>query len=149
VDNFQDDDIVRLRSAVVRISRLLDRQAGDHGITKTQWSILVTVAKRGPVGASELAEREGVNPTMLSRTLTKLEDAGLVRRTTDAGDRRVVRVEATPTGRRLQQKVSAERTRLLAERLARVAAPEAALILAALPALEALAADLAREAVRA
>jgi DNA-binding MarR family transcriptional regulator len=143
VSEFDDDDVARLRSAVVRISRLLDRQAGDHGITKTQWSILVTVAKRGPVGASELAEREGVNPTMLSRTLTKLEDAGLVRRMTAPEDRRAVRVEATAAGRRLQQKVSAERTRLLADRLTGLDGPAALHLLAALPALEALAEDMA------
>ncbi len=145
MSNLEDDDIVRLRSAVVRISRLLDRQAGDHGITKTQWSILVTVAKRGPVGASELAEREGVNPTMLSRTLTKLEEAGLLRRTSDPDDRRVIRVEATPAGRRLQQEVSAERTKLLADRLRRIEEPELGRLLAALPALEALAADMATD----
>jgi DNA-binding MarR family transcriptional regulator len=145
----EDEEIVRLRGAVVRISRMLDRQASSHGITRTQWSILATVANRGPIGASELAEREGVNPTMLSRTLTKLEDQGLIRRTAGLEDRRAVRVEITPAGARLHRKVSGERARMLAERLDRIPTGQSKQLLAALPALEALAEEMAREAVRA
>jgi DNA-binding MarR family transcriptional regulator len=144
-----DEQIIRLRRVVARISRQLDREAGSRGITRTQWSILLTLAKHGPIGASELAEREGVNPTMLSRTLTKLEEEGLVRRTPGQEDRRAVRVEITPAGAKLHRKVSSERAKLLAERLDRLPPVQAKQLLAALPALEALADEMTQEAVRA
>jgi DNA-binding MarR family transcriptional regulator len=147
--DLHDDEIVRLRSAVVRISRLLDRQASNRGVTRTQWSILAAVAKRGPMGASELAEREGLNPTMLSRMLTKLEQEGLIRRTAAVDDRRAVRVEITGAGTKLHRKIGAERAKLLSERLERIPTSQSDQLLAALPALEALADEMAREAVKA
>ncbi len=142
-----DEQLTRLRVAVVRMARLLDREAGNRGVTRTQWSVLATVARWGPIGASELAEREGVNPTMLSRTMTRLEEDGLIRRTAGELDRRAVRVEITAAGARLHRKVGVERARLLAERLDRLPPAQVKALLAALPALEALGQETSREAV--
>ena len=60
--------------------------------------MLSTVIYRGPIGLKELAEVEGVNPTMLSRVVGKLEVAGLIERQVDADDRRAARVAVTATG---------------------------------------------------
>src|SRR4051812_22750679 len=54
----QDEDVVRLRAAIGRIARRLDRQASDEGRPRTQLSILATVAVREAIGISELAEIE-------------------------------------------------------------------------------------------
>ena len=53
---------------------------------------------RGPIRMSDLAEFTGLNPTMLSRLIPKLEESGLIRRLFDDSDRRVCRVEATAKG---------------------------------------------------
>ena len=133
------EDVARLRIALARIARVLDRQSRGHVLTGTQASVLAAAARRGPVRISELAEIEGINPTMLSRIVAKLEEAGLLHRHADPDDRRVALVEPTAEGRALQQRLRDERTRLLAEHLAGLPQEHAAGLLTALPAIEALA----------
>ena len=137
------EDVARLRVALGRISRLLDRQSRGQELTRTQSSVLATVARRGPLRLSELAESEGVNPTMLSRIVAKLEQAGLLLRSPDPDDGRAARVELTSKGLELNQRQRAERTQLLTARLTALPGVRAAELLAALPALEALADELA------
>ena len=48
----------------------------------------------------ELAEFEGLNPSMLSRVVGKLEPMGLIRRYADPADGRVAHVAITPAGTR-------------------------------------------------
>lgn len=140
---FDAEDVTRLRIALGRVSRFLDRQSRGDRLTRTQASVLATVMRLGPIRISELAEIEGVNPTMLSRIVAKLEDAGLLRRLADPADGRAVRVEVTDAGRAEQLRLRAERTELLAARLAALPRERAAELLAALPALESLADELA------
>lgn len=140
---FDDEELARLRIALARITRALDRRTRGDLLTRTQFSALATIARRGPIRISEVAELEGVNPTMLSRILGKLEDAGLVLRSPDPADGRVAKVEATEAGAALHERLRAERTRLLAERLVALPDPHAGRLLAALPALESLAEHLA------
>ncbi|HEY1966535.1 MAG TPA: MarR family transcriptional regulator [Pseudonocardia sp.] len=136
---FQDEDIARLRIALARIARVLAKQSADEGLTHTQLSVLASVVRDGPVGLSELAEFEGVNPTMLSRIVGKLDERGLITRVVDPDDRRAARVEATPAGRQLQRDSRARRTRLLEQQLTDMPAGRVDELLAALPALELLA----------
>jgi len=143
---YDSDEIARLRIALARISRMIERQVSSGDLTRTQISVLGSVARRGPLGVSELAGIEGLNPTMLSRVLTKLEAAELVERTVDEADRRAVRVEATASGTALYRRLREERSRLLATKLELIPAESAARILAALPALEEFAAELSTDA---
>ena len=136
---FDAEDVARLRIAVTRITRVLDRQSRGHTLTGTQASVLATAARLGPLRITELAEIEGINPTMLSRIVGKLEDAGLLHRRSDPDDRRAALVEPTEAGRELQRHVREERTRLLAEHLTGLPNGHATGLLDALPALEALA----------
>jgi len=140
---FDGEDVTRLRIALARISRLLDRQSRGRELTRTQSSVLATVGRRGPLRLSELAESEGLNPTMLSRIVAKLEQAGLLHRSPDPDDGRAARVELTPEGIELNRRQRAERTQLLTDRLAALPGSRAAELLAALPALESLADELA------
>jgi len=136
---FDADDVARLRIAFTRITRVLDRQSRGHTLTGTQASVLATAARLGPVRITELAEIEGINPTMLSRIVGKLEDAGLLHRRPDPDDRRAALVEPTDAGWELHRRVREERTRLLAEHLGALSHGHATGLLDALPALEALA----------
>lgn len=139
---FDGEDVTRLRVALARISRLLDRQSRGDSLTPTQASVLATVARLGSVRLSELADVEGVNPTMLSRVVAKLEDRGLLGRSTDPADRRAARVECTDAGTAEHLRLRAERTQLLTARLATMPAAHAVELLAALPSLESLAEQL-------
>jgi DNA-binding MarR family transcriptional regulator len=138
-DTFDDDAVTRLRIALARISRLLDRQSRGDALTRTQASVLATVARLGSVRLSELADVEGVNPTMLSRIVAKLEDGGLLHRNPDPDDRRAARVQCTDVGRAEHLRLRTQRTQLLSARLATLPDAHAAELLAALSALESLA----------
>jgi DNA-binding MarR family transcriptional regulator len=140
---FDDEELARLRVVLARITRSLDRQTRGDLLTRTQFSALATIARRGPIRVSEVAEIEGVNPTMLSRILGKLEDAGLVRRSPDPSDGRVSHVAVTDAGAELHRRLRTERTKLLATQLAVIPDERGAALLAALPALESLAEHLA------
>ncbi|MEO6704092.1 MAG: MarR family transcriptional regulator [Jatrophihabitantaceae bacterium] len=136
---FADEDVARLRIALARIARVVDRTSGQGELTRTQLSVLGTVARLKCVPIGELADIEGLNPTMLSRTVGKLEADGLVSRAPSAEDRRAIQVKVTPAGRALHLRLRRLRTQLFTERLTELPAGRAAELLAALPALEALA----------
>jgi DNA-binding MarR family transcriptional regulator len=88
---------------------------------------------------SELAEAEGINPTMLSRVIADLVQAGLLARASDEGDRRAAWLEVTAPGRRLADRIRRERTDAVKLALDAMSAEELDRIERALPALERLA----------
>lgn len=91
---------------------------------------------------SELAESEGINPTMLSRVVSDLAGAGLVERVSDANDRRAAWVGITRKGKRLAERMRAERTEAVNSAMRGLSTAEQRRIEDALPALEALAEEL-------
>ena len=141
-EDFVAEDVNRLRIALARIARALAKQNAEEGLSPTQSSVLGTVVRDGPVGLGELAECEGINPTMLSRIVGKLDERGLIQRIPDPDDRRAALVEATPVGVELQLVSRARRTRLLSQRLADLEPDRRDELRAALPALQALADEL-------
>src|SRR5579871_1409494 len=141
---FDADDADRLRAAIGRLSRRLRPTVAASGLTPSQVSVLFTVVRLGPLGLSELAELEAINPTMLSRIVMQLCSLGLIRRESRADDRRAATVTATATGRRLRERVHGERARVLAGYLAELGAGERRALLQALPALEELADRMSR-----
>jgi DNA-binding MarR family transcriptional regulator len=138
-DRAAADTATRLRSVVGRLARQLRSTHAGAGLTPTQISVLFSVARRGPLRVSELAEIEGLNPTMLSRVIAALAGDGLLARSADPTDRRAALVDATPAGRRMREKIHRERSAALGARLEALSPAELDLVAAALPALEALA----------
>jgi DNA-binding MarR family transcriptional regulator len=136
------DTLSQLSVSLRRISRRIDRQVSVGGLTSTEASVLASLARRGPQGLSELAAHEGINPTMLSRVIRKLEAADLVRKQSSIADRRATQVVATRKGTRVRDRLLTERSRVLAEKMGELPAETVSLILAAAPALDALAAVL-------
>jgi DNA-binding MarR family transcriptional regulator len=134
-----DLNAARLRSAVNRMSRRLRPTSAAGTLTTTEVDILVAAERQGPVRMSDLASFAGLNPTMLSRLIPKLETAGLIRRIHDAADRRVCRVTATPKGSRLLDRIRSERNDALSRRLRNLQASERDTLALALPILEDLA----------
>jgi len=79
---------------------------------------------------------------MLSRVIRNLEDSGLIVRRSDPDDRRAALVAATPAGKRLHERIRAERSDSLSALLAKLPAGEQAALRAGLPVLEAIAEQL-------
>jgi DNA-binding MarR family transcriptional regulator len=132
----------RLRAAIGRLSRRLRPTLAGSGLSPSQISVLFTVVRLGPVGLSELADIESLNPTMLSRITAQLSEAGLIVRSADPGDRRSANVAATPAGRRIRERIHRERTRALSAIVDELEEPEREALWQALPVLESLAARL-------
>jgi DNA-binding MarR family transcriptional regulator len=127
-----------------KLSRLLRPTAAatGAGLTPTGVSVLLKVERTGPVRLSEVAASEGINPTMLSRVVADLVDAGLLERRSDQGDRRSAWLDATAAGRRLSNRMRRERTAAVDAALAGLSADHRRRIEKALPALEAFAEQL-------
>ncbi len=138
------DTAARLRTVIGRLSRRLRTTpaAREAGLTPTAISLLLTVVRSGPVRLSELAEAEGITPTMLSRAVAGMVQDGLLERSSDEGDRRAAWVEATAAGRRLAQRMRRERTSAVNQALEVLSEADRRRIEQALPALEALAEEL-------
>lgn len=139
-----DEGVTRLRRVIARLARQLNSSATGEGLTPSQASVLALVVARGPVSLGELATLEGLNPTMLSRVVGKLQSMELIRRIPDPSDLRSASVEATAAGRETDQRVKAQRAAVVSQCLALLDAPHEAAVTAALPALEALANELQR-----
>lgn len=135
------DEAVRLRRAINRLARQFNTSATDEGLTPTQASVLALIAGRGPVGIGELLRREHINPTMLSRVVGKLDEAGLIVRTPDPGDLRSVQLVATSQGQQAHERIRAQRAAVVARRAQRLTTAQHASLIQALPALERLADD--------
>lgn len=115
----------RLRPVIARLARRLRQQAGGD-LSPTQGAALTTIACHGPLTPSELAVRERIQRPTATRVLARLEEAGLVERTPDPGDRRSSLVTATPSGHALLASVRERKHAYLAQRLDRLSPEELA-----------------------
>jgi DNA-binding MarR family transcriptional regulator len=134
--------VSRLRGVIGRLARQLNATSTVEGLTPTQASVLGLIAFRGPLGLAELTELEGLNPTMLSRVVRKLDEDGLIRRLSDPADMRAVQVEITPAGAQVNEHVRTLRTQAVSDCLDRLPDHVVSELFQALPAMEELAEEL-------
>jgi DNA-binding MarR family transcriptional regulator len=133
------DSVIRLRRVVLVLARRLNTTSMDDGLTPAQASVLGIVAHYRSLALAELIEIEGLNPTMLSRVVGKLDSLGLIQRLRDPDDYRAVRVEVTPEGEETWQRISSLRAAIISECVAGLPAEQDATLVASLPMLENLA----------
>lgn len=117
-----------VHSAAVRLLRRARAADVDIDLDGPRASLLSVLVFGGPQPVSRLAELEQVSPPAITKTVTALAAAGLVTRERSATDRRVVRVAATASGRRLLDRGRAARVRVIAELLDGVAPHELAIL---------------------
>jgi DNA-binding MarR family transcriptional regulator len=133
------DGVTRLRGVIGRLARQLNASSTAEGLTPSQASVLGLVVFRGPLSLSELADLEGLNPTMLSRVVGRLQELELIRRIPDPADLRSASVTSTGAGQEVDRRVKAQRASVVSECVDQLPADEQEALSAALPALEALA----------
>ncbi len=109
------DAVIRLRRVVLKLARQLNAASREEGLTPTQASVLGIATMRGPLSLAELTELEGINPTMLSRVIGKLDEYGLLNRLRHPEDFRAARVEVTPKGRAVYERITAQRSAVISE----------------------------------
>lgn len=110
----QEDTAVRLFRALLRAGMAVGGEVRplfhEHGITPPQWDVLQALAAAGPDGMmlSDLSQRLLVTCGNITGLVDRLEEAGLVERTDDPQDRRVVRARLTPQGREVHGEMRPE-----------------------------------------
>lgn len=97
---------------------------GEAPGTAQQYLLLVHLFYVGPRSITELASDLRVTKSTATTRTRRLEDAGLIRRTSETDDRRMVRISLTPAGRRLLQRKRGERAGKLKQMLAPLSATE-------------------------
>jgi DNA-binding MarR family transcriptional regulator len=110
------DSAARLRLAITRTARRLRQEAAGE-LTPTSAATLATVERHGPLTPSEVAEIERIRRPSATRSLRSLEDAGLVRRTSDPSDGRSSLVSVTAAGRERLRRLRGRKNAYLARRM--------------------------------
>jgi DNA-binding MarR family transcriptional regulator len=133
-----DVDVARLRDSIGRLARYLRAIDAGSGLTPTQMSLLASLVRLGPVRLSELARRENLNATLLSRAVSGLEARGLVARTADPLDGRAATVAITRTGTQLLRRLRGARSDVLRSEVVALTARDRQRLNAVMPVLEEL-----------
>lgn len=105
-----------LRLAVVRLERKLRKNAGTD-VTPSQSSALAVLHRLGPMRLTELAEREQISKSTVTRLMSRLEEKGLAARTPNETDARSQTVCLTGPGLRLMQDAAERSNNYLHERV--------------------------------
>ena len=118
---FQLDDFLpyRLAVAAAQISRrFAARYADEAGLTVPEWRVLAHLNHSGTVSVRDIHTKGNLDKSMISRAATRLQDAGLVRKSEHETDRRLVSLELTDEGRHLMQRLGRIAEEFQAELLA-------------------------------
>lgn len=97
-----------------------DQKAGQFGITRAQWVVLVRLDRFEGLKQSELAEMLDLQPITLTRLLDRLCHSGLIERRADPNDRRAKRLYLTPAARPFLERLGDLGDELMATALAGV-----------------------------
>jgi DNA-binding MarR family transcriptional regulator len=123
----------------MRLARRLRNEREDTSLSLNQLSAMGTLARLGPITLGELASAERIQPPSMTRTVSALEQRGLVARESDSDDRRLVIVRLSDEGKRMLAADRRRRDAWLNQRLRELTPAERELLRRAVPVLEKLA----------
>ena len=95
-----------------------------HGLTMTEFSVLMVLWHGGPTPLGELSERILLTGASTTYTVKKLEKRGLIARESRSEDKRVVMGVITEKGRTLARKIAPLHATELAEAMHRLSTEE-------------------------
>jgi len=125
-----DESLDAITDALLTASRLLVAISArsialvDDTITIPQFRTLVILSNEGPVNLATLASLLDVQPSTIGRMVDRLVSAGLIDRRAHPTSRRELVAELTARGRRVVQKVTANRRNELARVVEKMPARE-------------------------
>jgi DNA-binding MarR family transcriptional regulator len=99
---FDLDDFTPYRLALLsaRISRRFAAIYGPKfGLSRAEWRILAHLSQEAEVSIREIARRVDMDKSKLSRATARLETRGLLSKTPNPGDRRLLQLKLTEDGR--------------------------------------------------
>jgi MarR family 2-MHQ and catechol resistance regulon transcriptional repressor len=102
VNSESENTVLRLWLLLRRVGDALalcqDSVFGKYGLTTEQFGVLTSIKSRGPLRPTDLSHILERTPNSISMLIDRMVKAGLVRRTRDRKDRRVVTVSLTSKG---------------------------------------------------
>jgi DNA-binding MarR family transcriptional regulator len=96
-----------LEQAYRHLEQVYEHLIGPLGLTLLEWYALRALYAEDGLSASRLAAMVCRHPSSMTALLDRMEDKGLLRRQTDADDRRSVRVFLTAQGRAFHPQIEA------------------------------------------
>lgn len=78
-----------------------ERYGAEFGLTIPEWRVLAHLAAAGTVSVREIQARVDMDKSKVSRAAARLEAAGLLTRSENAADRRLLDIALTDRGRDL------------------------------------------------
>lgn len=120
---FHLDDFLpyRLSVAAAQISRrFAARYAEEAGLTIPEWRVLAHLNHSGTVSVRDIHSRVNLDKSMISRAASRLQEAGLVRKSGHEEDRRLISLELTAQGKMLMQRLGRIADDFQAELLAEI-----------------------------
>lgn len=91
-----------------RTSAEMDRRMREHGLTFAQAAVMSRLWFEDGLTQSQLLDQVGMDASTLTGLLQRMTRQGLLRRSRDRTDRRVLRVYLTPRGRELRPVLTPE-----------------------------------------
>ena len=100
--------LAAVRSELRAFAHFTEAVVKKAGLTPQQHQVLVALRARqsGEMSVGELAEALYLKPHSVSGLADRLQTLGLVRRLRDSNDRRIIRLQITPSGRTLMASLS-------------------------------------------
>jgi DNA-binding MarR family transcriptional regulator len=86
------------------LTRIYQPLLERYGLTYPQYIVLMILWEKTPCSVTEIGERALLNSNTLTPLLKRLEQQGVITRTRDSGDERVVMIALTEHGRVLKSK---------------------------------------------
>ena len=104
LDNFLPYRLSVLNNLVSRA--LAEQYQARFGLSIPEWRVMANLGRAAPLSANEVAERTSMDKVKVSRAISRMHDAGLVKRETDPRDNRMVRLQLSARGKRIYEKIA-------------------------------------------
>ena len=113
----------RLSVATNRISRAFaKRYSEEFGLSVPEWRVVAVVGSFQPLSSNEVCRLTEMDKAKVSRAVTRLAAAGLLKRETDPQDQRLIRLSFTRKGRQVYDAI-VPRARALEQELTEALEP--------------------------
>lgn len=136
-DDVDEAEVVSLSRSIHLLSRRMRKRAALQ-LTASQMSALTTVERLGEIRLGELTRLEQIGKSTMTRLVANLEDAGYLERRVDPDDARGYLVSLTDHGTVALREAASRQHDYLARQLHALTDADRSVLMAAVPALEAL-----------
>lgn len=104
LDNFLPYRLSVLNNMVSRA--LAEQYQARFGLSIPEWRVMANLGRAAPMSANEVAERTSMDKVKVSRAISRMQTAGLLKRETDPRDHRVSSLRLSAKGKKIYDKIA-------------------------------------------